>query len=469
MVVAGAGPGGYTAALHAARCGRRVLLVDEAGEAGIGGVCLNVGCIPSKALIELAQAAERTRTAPAMGLAAAVSGVDLAVFQSWKSAQVKTLKRGVKSLLDKAGVAVRRGRLRVLGAHSALVDDGEGGAQFIDFKSLVLATGSAPTPLRALPFDGARVLDSTGALSLEALPASLVIVGGGYIGVELGTAFAKLGVDTTLVEASGSLLPALERNLSRAVARRLQALGVRVMTSTVVTAMDERCLVVARPGVKGLEIEGLGTAGAAAVVEERLAAERVVVAVGRTPNTADLGLADAGIEVTAAGHIAVGADRLAAPSIAAIGDITAGAALAHKAAAEAPVAVDALNGKPAGFEPACIPAIVFSDPELATVGLTLAEAKAEGIDARAERLPLTASGRAAIMGAQVGATEIVVDSADGTLLGVHIAAPHASELIASAALALEMGVCAEDLALTIHPHPTLSEQLAEVARRLTRT
>ncbi|MBT6276325.1 MAG: dihydrolipoyl dehydrogenase [Chromatiales bacterium] len=449
LVVVGAGPGGYTAALHAARAGRRVLLVDTAGEEGIGGVCLNVGCIPSKALIELAHLHDNASHAQSMGLKCSGVEVDLAAFQLWKAGIIENLTRGVKTALKRAKVEIRRGHFRLLGAHSGVINDHEGGAQFVDFKGVVLATGSSPVALDALPVDGERVVDSTGALAFEALPKSLAVVGAGYVGVELGTAFAKLGVPVTLIEATGQLLPGMDSHLVRAVSRRMTQLGVQTLINARVVSLSDAGLHVERQD---------GT--------EEVLADRIIVAVGRRPNTANLGLEDVDVEVLPSGHLQVDSQRLVRPpSIAAIGDITLGPALAHKAIAEARVAVDALAGKPAAFEPECIPAIVFSDPEIASVGLTGEAAKAAGIETRSVRAPLGSSGRAATLGATIGTAELVVNVADHSILGVHLAGPHASELIASAGLAIEMGALVDDLALTIHPHPTLSEQINELALR----
>lgn len=451
LLVVGAGPGGYHAALHAARAGRRVLLVDERGEAGVGGVCLRVGCIPSKALIEVAEQRVRAGEARAMGLHGPPATLHMDEFQVWKNAIIERLTGGVNGLLRAAGVSVRRGRLRLTGPGSAVLSDGEGGAQFVDFRHCVLATGSRPAPLAALPVDGVRVLDSTALLALDRLPASVAVIGAGYIGLELGMALARLGVATTLVEAGPRLLPALPAELLGPVERRLGELGVQVLLDAEAVDLDARHLAVRQNG------ETL-----------RVAAEQVVVAVGRLPNSDELGLAEAGLECDARGLLAVGPDRLLSARIAAVGDLTPGPALAHKASAEAAVAVDALAGRPAAFEPAAIPAVVFCDPEIASVGLSAEAARAAGADVAQTRLALGASGRAATLGRTAGFAWLVTDRADGTVLGVHLVGAHASELIGEAALAIELGACAEDLALTIHPHPTLSEQLAEVAARLGR-
>lgn len=447
VVIAGGGPGGYTAAALAARSGRRVLLVDEAGTDGLGGACLHVGCIPSKALIELAGKYHSLAPGAAMGLITGTARIDMGVFQDFKRGVIERLSGGVAGMMKSAGVEVRRGRLRFTGPRSAVVNDGSGGAQFMDFKSLVLATGSRPTTLTGLPVDGARILDSSGALAMTELPSSVAIVGGGYIGVELGMAFARLGVTTAIVEATSRLIPGVDEALVRPVMRRLGELGVTVMVDTLAEDVDDDYLKVRGPGGQAI-----------------VAAEKVIVAVGRVPNTDDLGLEDAGLSMAKGGLLEVAPDRRLSKHVAAIGDITPGPALAHKASAEAAVAVEALAGERVAFEPLCIPAVVFSDPEIATVGLTESEARAQGIDASVARAPITASGRAATLMANLGFAQLVTDAADGTIIGAHLVGPHASELIAEMALAIELGATAEDLALTVHPHPTLSEQVADLAR-----
>lgn len=446
LVVVGAGPGGYVAALHGARLGRRVALVDRAGAQGVGGVCLRTGCIPSKALIEAAELKARIGGAKTLGLKARPGGVDLKRFQAWKNGLVEQLTDGVRGLLKAAGVEVIAGELRLTGGDSGVIETTDGQARFLNFQDLVLATGSRPAALPELPFDHRRVLDSSDALDLEALPTTLAIVGAGYIGLEIGTAFAKLGSRVAIVEAEPAILPNLERRLVRPVEKRLEALGVEVLGGTEVRGFaDGR-----------LELEGKGGT-------RLLEVETVVVAVGRRANTDDLGLAAAGIEADAEGRLRVAADRRLAPHIAAIGDITPGPALAHKAMAEATVAVEALSGRRAAFQPAAIPAVVFSDPEIATAGLSAAAAAAQGIDVRVADVPIASSGRAATLDAHQGFMQVVAERGDGAVLGVHIVGPHASELIAEGVLAIEMGASLEDLALTIHPHPTLSEQYREAA------
>lgn len=444
LLVVGAGPAGYAAALRGARLGRDVTLVDRDGEAGVGGVCLRVGCVPSKTLIELADVTHRVARS---GLVTGKFTVDLAAFQRNKAHIVGDLTGGVRGLLRDAGVQLIGGRLRFTRPDQAVVETIDGQARFFQFQDLVLATGSRPVSLPALPRDGEAILDSTDALALDALPGAVAVVGAGYIGIELGTALAKLGASVTIVEQADRILPGIGSALARPVSRRLRELGVEVLVEASAQGHSGRVLTVRR-GEEFLDVK----------------AEKVIVAVGRTPNTDDLGLDRLGVTAGPDGLLSVGPDRSVRPHVAAIGDITAGPALAHKAYAEAGVAVEALCGHRVAFSPSVIPAVVFSDPEIATVGPTVEEARAQGIDVLAVSVPMAANGRAASMGARHGYGQLVADRDSGIVLGVHLAGPHVSELIAEGALAVEMGATLEDLAETIHPHPTVSEHLQEVAR-----
>ncbi len=448
LLVVGGGPGGYTAALHAARAGRDVVLVDRAGAAGLGGVCLHHGCIPSKALIEVAGRVTAAAEFEESGLTPGSVGFDMARFQSWKNDTVEGLRRGVDGLLGRAKVRVVAGDLRFTRPTQAVIETPEGQATFLEFAHAVVATGSRPVDLPDMPRDGERVLDSADLLALTSLPDSLVVVGGGYIGVELSTACAKLGSRVTIVEADERLLPAMDAKLSRPLGSRLEALGIEVLTDSTVDGLDADGVLVHTPdGPRHVE------------------AATVVTAVGRRPNTDSLGLDTADVKLDDAGRIEVGDDRRATPTIAAIGDVTSGHALAHKATAEAAVAVDALAGRPAAFAPQGVPAVVFGDPEVASAGLSTAEAGARGMDVGSVTFPLTASGRAATMRAATGGgfAELVYERGDGGVVGVHLVGPHASELIGEGVLAIEMGATVEDVSLSIHPHPTLSEQLYEAA------
>ncbi len=449
LLVLGGGPGGYAAAIRAAQLGREVTLVERAGPAGLGGVCLQVGCIPSKALIELADAAHHTHEMRDAGLDAEGVSVSLERFQAWRGELCSGLARGVGALLAAGGVRVVHGEARFNRADRVAVRTPEDGVVFFEFEHAIVATGSRPVALPGLPFDGQRVLDSTGALALTAVPASVAVVGAGYIGLELGTALAKLGARVTVVEALDRVLPTVDAALTAPVLRRLEALGIDLRLRSSAQGLKDDALVVAGP-------DG----------EERIEADRVVVAVGRIPNTDDLGLVEAGVRVGADGLIEVGEDMRANERIAAVGDVVAGPALAHKATAEAAVAAEALSGRPAAFDAQAIPVVIFSDPEIGSVGLSEAQARDAGLDPVVASFPLAASGRAGTLRARDGFTQIVADAATDRVVGVHVVGPHASELVAGGALAIELMAAPGDVAATIHPHPTLSEGLREAAELL---
>jgi dihydrolipoyl dehydrogenase len=459
LLVIGGGPGGYAAAIRAAQLGREVTLVERDGAAGLGGVCLHRGCIPSKALIEVASAAHRSTELETAGLEGQLS-VSLPRFQAWRAELCARLARGVGELLAKGDVRIVHGEARFNRPDRVAVRTPDDRAVFLEFQHAIVATGSRPIELPNLPFDGERVLDSTAALALTETPGSVAVVGAGYIGLELGTALAKLGARVTVVEALDRILPSIDASLTAPVLRRLRALNVDVRLNATAKWLDGDRLVVAT-----------------ADGEDAVAAERVIVAVGRTANTDELGLGAAGVElagsgrdggpaaagVTAAGLIPVAADMRATDGIAAIGDVVAGPALAHKATAEAAVAAEALSGLPAAFDPRAIPEVIFTDPEIGTVGLTERQAREAGMDPRTATFPLAASGRAGTLDARDGFTRVVTDQETDRVVGVHIVGPHASELIAGGALAIELMAAPGDLAATIHPHPTLSESLREAA------
>jgi dihydrolipoyl dehydrogenase len=446
LLVIGGGPGGYAAAIRAAQLGREVTLVERNGAAGLGGVCLHVGCIPSKALIEVAGAAHRTTELEAAGLHADGVTVSLARFQAWRGELCARLARGVDELLARGAVRIVHGDARFNRADRVAVHTPDDQALFLEFEHAIVATGSRPIELPNLPIDGERVLDSAGALALTEIPESVAVVGAGYIGLELGTALAKLGARVTVVEALDRVLPSVDESLTAPVLRRLRALDVDVRLRTTADRIEGDTLVVAGP-------DG----------EDRLEATRVVVAVGRTPNTEDLGLATAGIAPRDDGLIEVGEDMRATERIAAIGDVVAGPALAHKATAEAAVAAEALSGRPSAFDARAVPEVIFTDPEIGTVGLTEQQAREAGMDPVAATFPLAASGRAGTMNERDGFTRIVTDRATDRVVGVHVVGPHASELVAGGALAIELMAAPGDVAATIHPHPTLSEGLHEAA------
>jgi dihydrolipoyl dehydrogenase len=457
LLVLGGGPGGYAAAIRAGQLGRRVTLIERAGSAGLGGVCLQVGCVPSKALIELAQAAHQTREFERMGLRAERVSVSLERFQEWRQQLCGGLARGVAELLRAAGVTVICGEARFNRSDRVVVRTPADAAIFFEFEQAIIATGARDRELPGLPFDGRRVLDTAAALVLTRVPERVVVVGAGYIGVELATALRKLGAAVAIVEARDRVLPAFDAALAAPVARRLRRLGVDVRLCRSAERLDGDDLLLRTE--RG---------------EERLAAPVVVIAAGRVPNTDEVGLAAAGVAPGPDGRLEVGGDMRVVSggsgersgALAAIGDVVAGPLRAHKASAQGVVAAEALSGGPSAYDPTATPVVVFSDPEIASVGLGEEAARAEGMDVRVATFPMAASGRAATLAARHGFTRLVTDAGTDRIVGVQIAGPRATELAAGATLAVEMMASPADLAETLHPHPTVSEGLRDAAEML---
>ena len=450
LAVLGGGPGGYAAAFLAADLGLAVTLIDDAPNPG--GVCLYRGCIPSKALLHVAKVIGDAREAEAWGVRFGAPQIDLAGVRAWKGSVVNRLTGGLGSLARQRKVTLMQGRGRFTGSHEIAVNTA-GGEQRVAFDHAIIATGSRPAAPPALAIDSGRVLDSTSALELADVPERLLVVGGGYIGLELGSAYAALGSAVTVVEMTDGLLPGVDRDLVGVLERRLRGSLAAVHTGTRVEAVEETG--------DGLAV----TLSGAASGTERY--DRMLVSVGRVPNTGNLGLEQTGAAVGADGFIEHDdQQRTGDPAIFAIGDVAGQPMLAHKASHEGRVAAEAAAGRRVAFEPQAIPAVVFTDPEIAWCGLTETEAKAHGRDVRVARFPWAASGRATTLGRPEGLTKLLVDPGTERLLGCGIAGPGAGELIAEAVLAVEMGAVATDLRLTVHPHPTLSETLMEAGEAL---
>jgi dihydrolipoyl dehydrogenase len=448
LVVVGAGPGGHAAAFLAADLGLDVTLVDP--EPNPGGVCLYRGCIPSKALLHVSRLIHEARHAAEWGVEFGAPRVDLERLRSFKQRVVDKLTSGLGQLTRKREIRYVRGRARLAGPEMLEIDTADGG-QSLAFDNAILATGSRPSTLPGFP-QAARVLDSTSALELAELPGSLLVVGGGYIGLELGSVYAALGSAVTVVEMTDGLLPGVDRDLVRPLARRLERDLEAVLLGTRVAGVEERS---GRLAVR--------LAGREASEGER-EFDAVLVAVGRKPNTEQLGLDTTRVRVKEDGFVEVDAQgRTAEPSIWAIGDLVGQPMLAHKATHEGRVAAEAIAGGKAAFEPRAIPAVVFTDPEVAWCGLTEDEARAAGRAIEVARFPWAASGRAATLDRDDGLTKLVIEPETERILGVGLVGPGAGELIAEGVLAVEMGAVARDLALSIHPHPTLSETLMEAA------
>ncbi|GGE16178.1 dihydrolipoamide dehydrogenase [Gemmobacter megaterium] len=439
LLVIGAGPGGYVAAIRAGQRGLDTVVVEAAQP---GGTCLNIGCIPSKAVIHLAEefhrATELTHDNP-LGISAGAPGIDLTKGMAWKDGIVSRLTGGVAGLMRKAKVRVVTGRARFVDGKTVAVDTPEGPVT-VKAKTVIIATGSVPVELPFLPFGG-RVLSSTGALALTEVPKSLAVVGGGYIGLELGTAFAKLGAKVTVIEAGERILPAYDADLTAPVAARLAALGVTVLTGTQALGLSDSGLTVRGPD------------GAAEV-----AAQKVLVTVGRRPNTA--GIEPLGLTMDGPFLRVDDRMRTSMTGILAIGDVTGEPMLAHRAMAQAEIAVDTAAGGRAAWDKRAMPAICFTDPELVTVGQSPSEA---GDAARSDSFPFKANGRAMTLGREDGFIRVVSRKDNGLVLGVQAVGAGISELAAAFALAIEMGATVQDIAGTIHAHPTQGEAFPEAA------
>jgi len=449
LVVIGGGPGGYPAAFLAADLGMDVTLIDT--EANPGGVCLFRGCIPSKALLHAAAVLNEAREAKTFGITFGEPELDVAKLRGWKESVIAKLTGGLGQLAKQRKVTFIQGRARLKDAHTLTVEREGGKPEEITFKTAILATGSAPARIPIAP-DSPRVMDSTGALELADVPKRLLVIGGGYIGIELGQAYAAFGASVSVVEMLPNLLTGADPDLTRVLANRLKQQFDRILLDTKVTAI--------KAGKQTVSVTVEDKAGKS----ETLTADRVLVSVGRKPNTRDLGLEHTGVKVDDHGFIETDRQRRTAePSIFAIGDIAGQPMLAHKATYEGKVAVEAIAGKKTVYDPRAIPAVVFTDPEIAWAGPTEAEAREQGLSVKVGKFPWAASGRATTLGRSDGLTKLVCDADSGRVLGVGIAGPGAGELIAEAALAIEMGAVAEDLAWTIHAHPTLSETVMEAA------
>jgi dihydrolipoamide dehydrogenase len=441
-LILGGGPGGYVAALRAAQCGRRVTLVERSR---LGGVCLNSGCIPSKGLIELATAQQRQREMSVAGLPAAPGGVDLAAFQVWKGKTVDQLARGVATLLNAAGVSVVAGSGRFVARGRVGVEAEGEPISYFDCKDVVIATGTRPTPLDGIPFEGERVVSAADALSWSEVPPSLVIAGGGYIGVELAVAFARLGAAVCLVEAADRLLPDMDCDLSEAALSGARRAGVTVLLRGTVTGLDGTDAVIR-----------VGEA------ERRVPASRIAVALGRTFCAEDIDLAVSGFRAPD-GLLAVDSQLRLDHHVFALGDATAGPPLAHRATAQGRVLGEVLGGQRSEMDVLALPEVVVAEPEMASAGLTEEAARARGADVGVGRFPFSALGRAWIGQAERGWVKLVFDRSSGRLLGAQVAGPRAAEVIGEAVLGIELGATLEDLALIVHPHPAFGEGLGEAA------
>ncbi|MBP2099201.1 dihydrolipoyl dehydrogenase [Enterococcus rivorum] len=440
-VVIGSGPGGYVAAIRAAQMGQKVAIIEREW---IGGVCLNVGCIPSKALIAAGHHYQESLDSSIFGVTAENVKLDFEKTQDWKDNKVvNTLTTGVGFLLKKHKVEIIEGEAFFVDENTLRVIHPDS-AQTYSFNNAIVATGSRPIEIKGFKFGG-RVLDSTGGLNLKEVPKKFVIIGGGVIGAELGGAYANLGSEVTILEGSPSILPTYEKDMVKLVTDDFKKKNVTVVTSAMAKeAIDNGTSVTVKYEVDGKE--------------ESIVADYVMVTVGRRPNTDDLGLEQAGVNVGERGLVEVDKQgRTNVSNIFAIGDIVPGAALAHKASYEAKIAAEAIAGKKVEVDYKAMPAVAFTDPELASVGMTLAEAKEAGLEATAYKFPFAGNGRAISLAKTEGFVRLVTTNEDSVIIGAQIGGVGASDMISELALAVESGMNAEDIALTIHPHPSLGE------------
>ncbi|OGF67403.1 MAG: dihydrolipoyl dehydrogenase [Candidatus Fischerbacteria bacterium RBG_13_37_8] len=448
VVIIGGGPGGYVAAIKAGQLGLNVLLIEKQK---LGGICLNVGCIPSKALITASKEYERIKTLETVGIKAVVEPVNWKVLQEWKSGVVNKLVNGVGQLCRGNGVQVMYGEAELAGSKELIIKQKDGNIKVL-FDKLVIATGSYPIELKALPYDHEFIWDSTDALNSETIPKSMVVVGGGYVGLELGSVFARFGCKVTIVEMLSQVLPGFDIDVVRLIDRKLRKLGIESKVNSVITSIERKSDgIVATVNTKG--------------VESSIEVEKILVSVGRKPLTNGYGLERSGVALDEKGFIKVDNQlRTNADGIYAIGDVAGMPMLAHKASKEGETVAEVLAGKNSVVDYRCVPAVVFTEPEIAVVGITEQQATEQNIDTIIGKFPFAASGRAMALQETDGFVKIIGDKATHELLGVTIIGPSASDLISEAALAIEMGAAVEDIALTIHPHPTLGETLMEAAK-----
>jgi dihydrolipoamide dehydrogenase len=452
IAVVGGGPGGYAAAFLAADLGMQVTLIDP--EVNPGGVCLYRGCIPSKALLHVAKLIEESQQAKNWGIEFPAPKIDLARLRTWKEGVVKKLTGGLGILSKQRHVEYIQGRATFKNSNTLRVTKTNATEVVRSFDRIILATGSRPAIIPALKLDSPRLMDSTGALNLEDIPASLLVVGGGYIGLELGSVYAALGTHVTVVEMLPGLLPGADRDLVLPLHKRLEKMFEAILLNTTVASLKE----------DGAGIRATFEGAAVQEKDREKVFDRVLVSVGRKPNSEISGLEKTQVHVSPRGFIEVNKQlQTADPSIYAIGDVVGEPMLAHKASHEGRVAVEAIAGHKAAFEPAAIPAVVFTDPEVAWCGLTETQAEKENREIKVAKFPWAASGRAVTIDRPEGMTKLLIDPQTERVLGVGIVGAGAGELIAEGVLAIEMAALARDVAMSIHPHPTLSETVMESA------
>ena len=448
IVVLGAGPGGYTAAFRAADLGKQVVLIERWAQ--LGGVCLNVGCIPSKALLHAAKVIAETKEMSAHGLSFTAPSVDIDKLRGWKDGVVKKLTGGLSGLAKQRKVTVVRGTGKFTAPNQIEVT-GEDGTKTVSFEQAIIAAGSEPVTLPFIPHHDPRVIDSTGALALDDIPKRLLVIGGGIIGLEMATVYEALGAKVTIVELMDQIIPGADKDIVTPLMKRISKQYEAIHLKAKVTNVE------AQPDGLKVSFEG-GSAPASDTFD------KILVAVGRRPNGKAIGAEHAGVKVDERGFIAVDKQmRTNVAHIFAIGDLVGQPMLAHKAAHEGKVAAENAAGHNSFFDAKVIPSVAYTDPEIAWVGLTEDEVKAKGIKYGKGVFPWAASGRSLSLGRDEGITKVIFDESNERIIGCGIVGPSAGDLIAEAALAIELGADAADIGLTIHPHPTLSETIGMAA------
>lgn len=453
-VVIGAGPGGYVCAIRLAQLGKKTAVIEKDN---VGGVCLNVGCIPSKALIHASkQYFNITHELPEMGITASSPKCDVDKLQSWKNNVVKQLTGGVATVLKANGVETIKGTA-VFKDSKTLEVTGASGKDTVTANHFVIATGSRVVQIPILPFNGKNIIDSTQALDLKTIPKKLIVVGGGFIGLEIGTAYAKFGSQVTVVEALDQMLPSVDKELVNVVEKRLKGLGATVLVNTKAVGLKEKDP--AKSSLLHLDVDTQGKT-------QTLEADCILVSVGRRPNSDNLGLEKAGVKIDAKGNIPTDNQGLTnIKNIYAIGDVSGPPQLAHRAMMDGMLVAASIAGEKSFKDYKTVPWAVFCDPEIAIAGLSEKEAQEKGIKYHVGKFPFAANGRAISTNDTAGFVKVLVTEKDEMVIGVHIVGPEASNLIAEAALAIEMGACAEDIVRTIHTHPTLTETFPEAVEQ----
>ncbi len=443
LVIIGAGPGGYVAAIRAAQLGKKVILIEENKA---GGICLNYGCIPSKAMIYAADFLDKIKKSSSMGITTSEVLIDFQKMQSWKNSILSKLEKGVETLCNGNKITLIKGRASFVSSHSISVETKEGKNE-INFENAIIATGSMPIEIPLFPFDEKTIVSSTGALFLEEIPKNMVVIGGGYIGLELGTVYAKLGSKVTVVEMTNQLLPGNDKDAVDVVQKNLSKLGVQILLESKASSFSNNVLSIdTKEGKKEIE------------------ADCILVAVGRSPNTKNIGLENTKVSVDNKGSIEVN-DHLQTKDhhIYAIGDVSRGPMLAHKASYQGKAVAEIIAKQRTKLDDGLVPSVIFTDPEIASVGMTETQAQEQGIATTKGKFPFMVLSKAMIKNETQGFVKVISDEKKHKILGVVIVGPDASTMISEAALAIKRGVSVEELAELIHPHPTMSESIGEAA------